>query len=268
MKKLSLLIAALMFIIIAAGCSDTKSDKQGDESIMNTQTGERIQNSSVIVSENEPENETTSTNTSPKLTYFGHASMSIVTEDNKVIYIDPYEEGDYSAAADLILVTHDHFDHNQIDKVINRNDDCKIITHAESLQNGEYRTFELPFVTVEAVEAGNNPNHDIHYCVGYVLTFKNNSTVYISGDTSTTEQMSELRNKNIDYAFFCCDGVFNMDNEEAAKCAETVGAKHNIPYHNETASGELLDTELAQSWNAPDKLIIMPGESIDIEHEE
>ena len=77
--------------------------------------------------------------------------------------------------------------------------------------------------------------------------------------------MSELGGRNIDYAFFCCDGVYNMDNDESAKCAETVGAKHNIPYHNETANGELLDKDLAESWNAPNKMIIMPGETISIE---
>ena len=127
------------------------------------------------------------TKTAPELTYFGHAAMRIVTEDEKVIYIDPYEKGDYSLAADLILVTHDHFDHNDIGKIENKNDGCEIITQREALQNGEHRTFELSGVTVEAVEAGNNPNHDIKVCVGFILTFTDGKTLYVSGDTSTTE---------------------------------------------------------------------------------
>jgi len=255
-------MAVLIFIIIAAGCSSQAANEQGAESIMNTQKNESKQNTSAIVSDSEAENDVTTANSTPQLTYFGHASMRIVTEDDKVIYIDPYENGDYSPAADLILVTHDHFDHNQIDKVKNKSADCKIITQAEALQNGEYKTFVLPFVTVEAVEAGNNPNHDINSCVGYLLTFKNGKTVYISGDTSTTNQMSELSGRNIDYAFFCCDGVYNMGNDEAAACAEKVGSKHNIPYHNEPANGSLLDKELAESWSAPNKIIVMPGETI------
>ena len=56
-----------------------------------------------------------------------------------------------------------------------------------------------------------------------------------------------------------------MDIEEAAKCAKAVGAKHNIPYHNEPATGELLDKELAQKFDAPNKMIVLPGESITIE---
>ena len=266
MKKMSLLISILMLIILTVGCSKMAANSVSNVSSINFKsTQSKHDESALPESENESENYMTKENKAPELIYFGHASMCIITEDNKVIYIDPYEKGDYSRAADLILVTHDHFDHNQIEKVENRNENCEIITQAEALVNGEYKTFELPFVNVEAVEAGNNPNHDINFCVGYILTFKNGRTVYISGDTSTTDQMSELGSKNIDYAFFCCDGVYNMDIEEAAKCAKTVGAKHNIPYHNETANGELLNKELAEDWSVPNKMIVIPGESINID---
>ena len=54
----------------------------------------------------------------------------------------------------------------------------------------------------------------------------------MTGDTSTTEQMARMSEMHIDYAFWCTDGVYNMGNEEAARCAELVQAKHNIPYHN------------------------------------
>lgn len=263
MKRITIFITVLLLIMIAAGCSkaETRSEVMGSD----TAGSKQESRSGSTESEKESESIMKETKTAPELTYFGHATMRIVTEDEKVIYIDPYEKGDYSLAADLILVTHDHFDHSKISKVGNRNDGCEIITQREALQHGEHKTFELGFVTVEAVEAGNNPNHDIASCVGYVLTFKNGRKVYISGDTSTTDQMSELAAENIDYAFFCCDGVFNMDNDEAASCAETVGAKHNIPYHNETANGKLFDKKLAESWNAPNKMIVLPGETINIE---
>ena len=55
------------------------------------------------------------------LLYMGQASMRIVTAEGKVIYIDPYA-GDYTMPADLILVTHGHFDHCAVEKVENRND--------------------------------------------------------------------------------------------------------------------------------------------------
>ena len=196
------------------------------------------------------------------LLYMGQASMRIVTAEGKVIYIDPYA-GDYTMPADLILITHGHFDHCAVEKVENRNDDCQIITHKEAVVKGVHQTFDLGFVKIEAVEAGYNNWHDVNECVGYILTFSNGKSVYVTGDTSTTKQMPLLAEKSIDYAFFCCDGVFNMGLEEAAECAKAVGAKHNIPYHNTTDNtGEMFDRSRAEQFDAPNRLIVFPGEEL------
>ena len=195
-----------------------------------------------------------------RLLYMGHASLRIVTAEEKVIYIDPYAGNGYELAADLILVTHAHYDHNDVEKVENRNPDCRIITWEEALEDGKHQTFDLGFVTVEAVEAGNNKNHDIKECVGYVLTLSDGVTVYISGDTSRTEQMAQLDDKELDYAFFCCDGVFNMGLEEAAECAELVGAQHTIPYHIVPPDEGLFDKEKAEQFQVDNRLILAPGE--------
>ena len=101
-----------------------------------------------------------------KLKYMGQGTVRITTEDNKVIYVDPFAGDDYSASADLIMQTHDHFDHSALNKVANRNKDCQIITEKEALVNGEHKTFDLPFVKVVAVEAGYSRNHDVNKCVG------------------------------------------------------------------------------------------------------
>lgn len=55
----------------------------------------------------------------PKLLYQGQASIRIVTPECKVIYIDPYAGDTYHLSADLILVTHGHYDHSDVDKVKN-----------------------------------------------------------------------------------------------------------------------------------------------------
>ena len=203
-----------------------------------------------------------------KLLYMGHASLRIVTAEGKVIYIDPFAGEEYDLAADLVLVTHDHFDHNAVEKVENRNPDCRVITWAEALEGGEHRTFELGFVTVEAVEAGYNQNHNVTECVGYILTLADGVTVYVSGDTSRTEQMPELAEKEIDYAFYCCDGVYNMDLDEAAECANLVGAKHNIPYHTAPPKETTFDRERAEAFAAENKMIVAEGEEIELTCEE
>ena len=89
--------------------------------------------------------------------------------------------------------------------------------------------------------------------------------VYVSGDTSETAQMAEMASWNIDYAFFCCDGVYNMDDAEAARCADLVAAKHSIPYHNIAAGGDVyFDADKAARFPAKNLLVIQPGEEIEL----
>lgn len=198
-----------------------------------------------------------------KLLYQGHGSLRIVTAEGRVIYIDPYAGEGYDLPADLILITHGHSDHTNTKLIKKQNEGCRKITWKEGLVKGEYRTFDLGFATVEAVQAGNNKNHNIKECVGWLITLSGGTTVYVSGDTSATEQMKELAERDIDYAFFCCDGVYNMDMDEAIACAKTVGAKHSVPYH--MAPGKLFDAKRAEGFDVPGRLIIPAGEEITLE---
>lgn len=104
-------------------------------------------------------------------------------------------------------------------------------------------------------------------CVGYIVTIDGVS-VYVTGDTSTAEQMASLAERNIDYAFYCCDGVFNMDLDEAAECARTVGAGHNIPYHVTASDSVFFDRERAERFDAPNRLIVDEGEEIVLNRDE
>ncbi|GHV42736.1 hypothetical protein FACS189490_12330 [Clostridia bacterium] len=135
-----------------------------------------------------------------------------------------------------------------------------MITHEDALASGRHNSFELDGITAEAVEA-KNLLHSPKHCVGYILLF-DGLKIYCSGDTSKTEHMSEFAARAFDYAIFCGDGKFNMGLKEAAECARIVSAKHNIIVH--IAPGALFDRAKAEKWNAPNKLIIEPGEEIEL----
>lgn len=200
------------------------------------------------------------------LLYQGHGSIRIVTKEGKVIYIDPYAGSGYDLPADLILVTHAHTDHNRIKKITSRNEGCRVITQAEALKDGEHQTFALEYARIQAVEAGYNPKHNVKECVGYVITLNDGISIYISGDTSTTEQMSELAEMKIDYAFFCCDGHFNMGPEEAAQCAKLVNAENNIPYHTKASRDDPdFDVQRAEEFESDNRLILEMGQQIALE---
>ena len=198
-----------------------------------------------------------------KLLYQGHGSLRIVTGEGKVIYVDPYAGEGYDLPADLILVSHSHPDHSAVDLIPNRSEGCLVIRNTDALVDGEYKTYDLGYAAVEAVQAGNNRNHDINVCVGWLITLPGGISVYATGDTSTTDQMAELAERDIHYAFFVCDGRFNMDLEEASACAKLVNARHSIPYH--MAPGALFDPERAERFDAPNRLILPAGEEIILE---
>ena len=199
----------------------------------------------------------------PRLLYQGHGSLRIVTGEGKVIYVDPYAGEGYDLPADLILVSHGHQDHTAVNLIKNRNEGCQVITYSDALVNGEYKTYDLGYATVEAVQAGNNRNHDIRVCVGWVITLADGVSVYATGDTSTTDQMAELADRKLHYAFFVCDGKYNMDMDEAIACAKLVNAQHSIPYH--MAPGKLFDQKRAELFDVPNRLIVPAGEEIVLE---
>ena len=75
----------------------------------------------------------------------------------------------------------------------------------------------------EAVEAYNG-HHPKGFGVGYLLRF-DGILVYVSGDTSRTDEMAQMAKLGIDYAFLPIDGIYNMGPAEMMRCAELIDAK-------------------------------------------
>ena len=191
----------------------------------------------------------------PKLLYQGHGSFRLTSDDGVVMFIDPFAGKGYDLPADIILVSHQHDDHNQV-KLITQKPGCTVITNVEALAGGKHNKFSLKGVEIEAVEA-NNKNHKPDECVGFIITM-NGIKLYFSCDTSKTAQMASFAAKKLDYAFLCADGFYNMSLEEAAEAAKLIGARHNVPVH--IKPGALFDRALAEQFKAPNRLIIEPGE--------
>ena len=194
----------------------------------------------------------------PKLLFQGHGSYRLTADNGSIIYVDPYKGKGYDAPADIILVTHQHTDHNRIKRCAKK-PQCKIITNEEALAGDKHNFFDIDGVLIQAVEA-NNKNHNPKKCVGYIITL-DNKKIYASGDTSKTKQMETFAALELDYALFPGDGFFNMGLEEAAECAQIINAKHNILIH--LKPGESIRKK-AEQWSAPNKLIIEPGQEIDL----
>ena len=201
----------------------------------------------------------------PKLLYQGHGSYRLTTNDERVIYVDPFAWEGYDIPADIILVTHQHGDHNKIGKCPQKSV-CRVITNKEALANGKHNNFDINGITIQAVEA-KNLMHSPKKCVGYIITLDDPSRagsvkIYASGDTSKTKQMDTFAAMKLDYAILCGDGFFNMGLKEAAMCARIIKAKHNIIIH--VKPGALFNRKKAERWNAPNKFIIEPNVEISL----
>jgi len=151
-----------------------------------------------------------------KLLYQGHGSYRITARDGRVLYVDPYAGEGYDVPADVVLVTHGHYDHNKVELVTKR-EGCRVITFKEALAGGVHNSFLVGDIEVEATEA-RNLLHSSKSCVGFIITV-DGVRLYGSGDTSKTKQMEGLVKRELDYALFCGDGKFNMGLKEAAECA-------------------------------------------------
>lgn len=200
-----------------------------------------------------------------KATFIGHGSLKFETNAGQHIYVDPYFKGDYSAPANFMLITHEHFDHFGIDKV-KIAPGCTIIMPLDAMWDGKYQTFEKDGVKITAVQAYNK-NHSKDECVGYVLEF-DGVKVYCAGDTSTTEDIEKkIPKMKVDYAFLPIDGVYNMGPKEATYCAKRIKAsKGNIAIHNDPQSNrDMCYYETGLDEFTPDnKIVLKHGETMEL----
>ncbi len=199
----------------------------------------------------------------PKLFYQGHASVRITTDEGKNIFIDPYAGEGYKTPADLVLITHEHYDHNAI-HLINMTPRTIVIRAKDALIDGVYRDFEYYGIKIQAVPAYNS-HHKKEECVGYLLTV-NGVKIYHAGDTDYIKEMDDLVNENIDYALLPIDGFYTMSPEDASKASVNMKAKHLIPIHMHPG----LDFDIKQDMKvtSPVAMLVRPNDLITLTHEE
>jgi len=194
-----------------------------------------------------------------KVKWLGHAAFQITSGQGTVILVDPWITGNPMCPvkvedikkADLVLVTHDHFDHMGSDiPAIIRNTEATLIAQPEVA--GKLRSEGVPDgnivygmgintggsvtlkgITVTMTQAFHSSG--VGSPCGYLLTLEDGKTIYHSGDTSIFSSMQLLGEiYQLDLALIPVGGTFTMDALQAATALTLLKPKTVIPMHYKT----------------------------------
>lgn len=201
------------------------------------------------------------------ISWIHHASILI--EGDKRVYIDPWKLTGLAqpGPADLVLVTHDHFDHlspPDLTRICSATTEILVpkaaaarlagvpgkvrpVTAGEQLLAADLR--------VEVV-AAYNTNKKFHPraagYVGYVVTI-DGERIYHAGDT---DRIPEMKGLAPDVALLPVGGTYTMTAREAAEAADDLGAKRVIPIHYGDIVGSAADArELKKLCRQPVEIL-------------
>lgn len=179
-----------------------------------------------------------------------HSSIKISKE--KIIYVDPFKIKKDKNDADIVLVTHDHYDHfspEDIEKIINNETIIvapKTVKALSKMRNTVLvepnNVYEVKGIKIETIPAY-NVNKQFHQkdnqWVGYIIEI-DKTRYYIAGDTDLTPENKQV---NCDVAFIPVGGTYTMNYTEAAELANAIKPKIVVPTHYGDIVGEKDDGE-------------------------
>jgi L-ascorbate metabolism protein UlaG (beta-lactamase superfamily) len=184
--------------------------------------------------------------------WLGHASFRI-KEEGKVIYIDPWKIKK-PEKADIILITHEHFDHFSKEDVEKLQGENTIIVSIDSVTkklHGNTRTvkpnekIKINSIEIECVPAYNTKQERLGYHpkkdgrVGFIINIKG-KRIYHVGDSDYIPEMNDIKP---DIALIPVSGTYVMDAEEAAEATLKIKPKVAIPMHYGDIVGNINDAK-------------------------
>jgi L-ascorbate metabolism protein UlaG (beta-lactamase superfamily) len=184
--------------------------------------------------------------------WLGHAGFTIQDRE-KTIVIDPFQT-DFNTPADLILITHAHYDHCSPEDIARvQSERSVIVTEPQSAKklSGNVRVvapgdkLEAAGIPLEVVPAYNT-NKTFHpkanQWLGFILTAAG-KRIYHTGDSDLIPEMAKLK---ADVVLLPVSGTYVMTADEAVQAIKQIKPELAIPMHYDTLVGSREDAEKFQ----------------------
>lgn len=184
-----------------------------------------------------------------------HSSIKI--NKGVIIYFDPFKIDKEYHDADIIFITHSHYDHYSEEDILKvRKENTCIVAPFDLLDNlltldftkesittvksnENYNVNGLTFKTIPAYNTNKSFHPKSNNWVGYLLTL-NDTIYYIAGDTDITEENKQVK---CDVTFVPIGGTYTMDYKEAAELINEIKPKIAVPTHYAAIVGAKEDGE-------------------------
>ncbi len=185
----------------------------------------------------------------------------IVRAGRSTIVIDPFRLPDVDVKADLLLITHPHFDHfskDDIAKVVAK--DTKIVCSVgcDGIEEFGSHTLAKPGfeMSLDGMHISAFPAYNVrqerlrfhpksNLWVGYLIACER-GRIYHAGDTDFIDEMRSL--KNLDLALLPMGGTYTMDIDEGMAAARSIDAKYVAPIHYRMLLGDSRAKELEETF--------------------
>jgi L-ascorbate metabolism protein UlaG (beta-lactamase superfamily) len=180
------------------------------------------------------------------LKWIEHAGF-LIEVDGKNVYIDPFMVTANLPKADVIFITHSHFDHlseNDIKKLSTAKTQFVVPVEAAGKMSGRkllavepgksYEVDGIHFSTVPAYNVGREFHPKSTGGVGYIIEV-DGMRIYHAGDT---DLIDEMKGVDVDIALIPIGGHYTMDVEDAIKATKVIRAKVFAPIHYRALLGK------------------------------
>lgn len=188
--------------------------------------------------------------------FLNHACVRFDFE-GVICYTDPFELENGKNDADIILITHGHFDHYSIQDIFKVGKDDTIFVIPESVEtpelnedaivrvkpNNTYEVKGIKIKTIPAYNIGKEFHKKEYEWVGYIMEYYG-TRYYIAGDTDVTPENEKVK---CDVAFVPVGGKYTMNAEEAAKLVNKIKPKIAVPIHYGSIVGSVEDAKRFES---------------------